>query len=397
MTEQTKGRLSIVMVVGEDHGRPPRALASAIEHREASPAWEIIVVQRGERPLVAPPEPTGTARASTIFLHQPGVSLNQARNEAVRQATGEIILFVDDAGRLDKNLVREHTRAHQTSQAAVTGELVWETGLAMTPLMRLADMHERQRRAAQQSPEDAPFASLHLGNASIERRALLSAGLFDEMLPLTGWEDIDLAYRLRLAGVRFLYRPSAIVYRSQPLTLEQYLADARRRGLETVQGWRKHPELGRLTGLYRLIGESDELDFYSVAGRYAWLVGAAQALERGGLSSAGLDTITRQVRPAIDLSVWRDDYMVEQERRCHEVIHRQAQTIENQRRQLESLTAKTAEVEAQWQKDLAWASELESKLAEQSAWATQLTSRLSELTRGNLIQQLLTVLRRARG
>ncbi len=53
-------------------------------------------------------------------------------------------------------------------------------------------------------------------NVSVPLATIRAIGGFDESFSEYGWEDIDVGLRLRSAGVRAVFYPSALVYHFKP-------------------------------------------------------------------------------------------------------------------------------------------------------------------------------------
>lgn len=144
-------------------------------------------------------------------------SVNQgvaaARNRGIHQATGELVVFIDDDVLPTPALLAEHQRVHADSSAelVVLGPMLnppdfklsswvaWEQAMLMK---QYTDM-----QAGHWQPTPRQF---YTGNASLARRHLLAVGGFDETFRRA--EDVELAYRLEQQGLRFVFHPEAIGY-----------------------------------------------------------------------------------------------------------------------------------------------------------------------------------------
>ena len=105
----------------------------------------------------------------------------------------------------------------------------------MTP-----DLSVRRRR-------DLSPAHIITRNFSVLRSEFEAVGGFDEGFTGYGWEDIELAMRLRARGVTLEYDPEALAYHYHVETLDGIRRKLRQAGAGAVYFWRKYgrpPQLG---------------------------------------------------------------------------------------------------------------------------------------------------------
>jgi glycosyltransferase involved in cell wall biosynthesis len=126
--------------------------------------------------------------------------LSKARNLGIRNAEGEVVLFIDDDTFADANLLKEHWAAHQADQRSVVNG--WVNHIdnldkELIPKFKIADIST---------------SFFWTSNVSVRRRFLLEAGLFDEDFTEYGWEDLELGHRLKDLGLVKKFIPKAIVY-----------------------------------------------------------------------------------------------------------------------------------------------------------------------------------------
>lgn len=148
-----------------------------------------------------------------------------ARNTGIREARGDIVLFLDDDIRCARDLIGAHLRAHEehAEPVAVQGRVLPDPESNATVWGEYEDRRfEKIHRLASASPTDAPYNCFLTGNVSIPREALQRVGGFDESFAGYGFEDYDLGRRLRKHGVRLIYAEDALAYHwTEPLTLRQ--------------------------------------------------------------------------------------------------------------------------------------------------------------------------------
>ena len=131
------------------------------------------------------------------------------RNVGIREARGEIILFIDDDILAEPNLVEAHLTAHATNpKASIIGAVVSPWEQSTDPFLRyLRDRAIFNPYSVASIPMD--FSFYHTGNVSTSRKQLLEVGGFNEEFFLYGMEDIELGYRLERAGCRMVHAASA--------------------------------------------------------------------------------------------------------------------------------------------------------------------------------------------
>lgn len=137
-----------------------------------------------------------------------------ARNNGVRHATGELVLFVDDDAIPAPDLVAAHLRHHAASggdTTVVIGPMTTpEDGGALSPWCQWEqDMLYKQYDAMDRKQWGATARQFYTANASLARRHVLEVGGFDESFRRA--EDVELAYRLADRGLQFTFARDAVV------------------------------------------------------------------------------------------------------------------------------------------------------------------------------------------
>ena len=126
--------------------------------------------------------------------------VSAARNQAITDARGEVIVFVDSDNLAPPGFLEAHVAIHDANPRAVGRGPVILTRSLERPF------------AARSGILDLSTAYFDTDNASVRREHLLEAGLFDEAFYPYGWEGLDLGLRLRALGLRRVYRREAALY-----------------------------------------------------------------------------------------------------------------------------------------------------------------------------------------
>ncbi len=155
-----------------------------------------------------------------------------ARNYGLRQAKGEIIIFIDSDILVDSHFVEEHLRYHQKYEQIVVRGLVINTP-------EIENLAEKKMKLT-----DISTAFFATGNTSVRKVHLSKVGPFDEDFTEYGWEDLEMGERLRKLGLKVKTNKKALGYHYQK---ELYLADLPKicakeeaRGRTAVIFYKKH-------------------------------------------------------------------------------------------------------------------------------------------------------------
>jgi glycosyltransferase involved in cell wall biosynthesis len=154
------------------------------------------------------------------LVQQVNSGVARARNRAIQEASGEVIVFLDDDIEVVPEFLALHAAHHrQGHPIAVVGTITSDPQRRHTDPPWIAWEHamlERNYRRWRTDAGDGPGPDhFYTGNASVRRAHVLSVGGFDE--DLKRQEDTELAYRMeRACGVRFVFESAAVgVHRHQ--------------------------------------------------------------------------------------------------------------------------------------------------------------------------------------
>ena len=128
-----------------------------------------------------------------------------ARNLAVREARGTLIVFVDSDEFAPPSFLATHLNCHrQRGPNVICRGPVIVTHSLFKPFDTRGGIL------------DMSTAYFDTDNASVRRDHLLRAGLFDEAFYPYGWEGLDLGFRLRALGLRRVFLRDAAIYHYRP-------------------------------------------------------------------------------------------------------------------------------------------------------------------------------------
>ena len=167
-----------------------------------------------------------------------------ACNRGIRQASGEIVVILDDDMEPVPELLARHARRHaDRSRRGVIGAVpVACDPLSPAAVRYIGTKFDRHLRKLASPGVRIHCRDFYSGNFSVRRDVLLEAGLFDESFTVYGNEDVELGLRLANQGVELVYAPEAIAKQHYDKSLAGLAADEYAKGRSAVLLATKHPE-----------------------------------------------------------------------------------------------------------------------------------------------------------
>jgi GT2 family glycosyltransferase len=135
-----------------------------------------------------------------------------ARNRGVGEAHGALIVFLDDDVVPDAGLIAEHAFAHAVAaDSVVVGPMLPPDGWRRPAWIRWEESKlVAQYEAMRVGRYGCTPRQFFTANASLARSRFVATGGFDQRFGRA--EDVELGYRLRDAGMRFVFEPRAKVW-----------------------------------------------------------------------------------------------------------------------------------------------------------------------------------------
>ena len=210
---------------------------------------EIIVVVNGST--------DGTAKAvdaldcrwpMRVVEIQPNRGPAGARNRGADEATGDILLFLDDDMICDPELVQQHARMYRDGADAVAGNI------PLHPSSPPGVLTDAVASAAlwDQRTELTPF-EIYAGQLSVRKNVFDALGGFDEQFAVGGGfgnEDVEFGARL-LERFDVRHNPKAITHQVNLVSARQFMDRAGQLAVADIRLAAKHPELGRRLFFHR--------------------------------------------------------------------------------------------------------------------------------------------------
>ena len=205
--------LSVVIPTYDEPERLEAALKSLSQQDYPHEATQIIVVDDASPHFDAERLHAAVAPLQLQLLrNEQNQGRARARNAALRVANGDLVVFLDSDMTVGANFLRAHAERHQNhAEAVFVGNIRFAREIPTTSLTRYLEGRGVHRV---DTDKPIPFNCFVTGNSSVRRSSLLRVGFFDEDLTAYGGEDLELGYRLHLAGIPLYYAP-----KSCPITI----------------------------------------------------------------------------------------------------------------------------------------------------------------------------------
>lgn len=140
-------------------------------------------------------------------------SLTKARNRALREARGDILIFIDDDVKLSSDFIAEHVNAHNAGYQVVQGRVLEEK--CKTPSSSPQIMNDWIKIKGRNDCKATGVTNTLTGcNFSIEKCVVKNIGYFDEKFQgLAIREDADYAIRCYRGGMKMIFwAPAELIH-----------------------------------------------------------------------------------------------------------------------------------------------------------------------------------------
>lgn len=195
------------------------------------------------------------------YLWQDNKGPASARNNGIKNASGEYILLTGDDIVPNPDMIKEHFLKHKSynldKNIAVLGHTVWPDNIKVTPFMKHIQDNGLQFGYSIIPDEDnVPFSFFYTSNVSLHRDFLLESKLFDSDFKFAAWEDIELAYRLMKRGMRLVFNKNARGYHCHNVSFASFRKRQELCGVSAHIFYSKHNELGEFLGMNNTLHQS---------------------------------------------------------------------------------------------------------------------------------------------
>ena len=195
------------------------------------------------------------------YIKQESAHQAVARNRGVKNATGEIILFIGDDILIEPNFLKYHLEAHQKNNAnniVVLGLTTWDPKMNINDYMLFLENSGWQFGYNKLEPgiikRDDIYKFFYTSNISM-KKSFFEKEWFDENFTCYGWEDVEIGYRLwKNHNMQLFYEPKAIGYHHHEIPESDLKKKMNNIGKSAVHFKKLQPEIKIIpSGIKRLI------------------------------------------------------------------------------------------------------------------------------------------------
>ena len=179
-------------------------------------------------------------------VRQPNLKPGRARNRGLRDATGDLVLFLGDDIIPQPDFLAQHLAKHQEvgEDIGVLGLTEWDRArMNVTPFLEFVNGDGPQFAYSHfRDGGDIFFTGFYTSNISLPRR-VLGTDPFHPAFTFVDWEDVELGYRLSLRGLRLIYHAGARAAHYHPTSIRQFYRRQKHVGRTIGVILGLHPEL----------------------------------------------------------------------------------------------------------------------------------------------------------
>jgi glycosyltransferase involved in cell wall biosynthesis len=178
---------------------------------------------------------------SVLYLWQSNSGQNAARNMAIQEAEGEIVLFINDDTISTPTMLEEHYKVHiaePQENIAVLGRVTISPEI---PPNIFSTLHLDSAYDQWHGKKILDWRAFYTCNLSLKKSFLLEHGLFDVSLRYN--DDIELGERLSHHNMKIIYNPNSLGYHYHFIAEDDFFNLAKKNGKSLAVWYKKSPHL----------------------------------------------------------------------------------------------------------------------------------------------------------
>lgn len=184
--------------------------------------FEVLVICQGDKKDFEEIKDSVKTAYPTKYFYEPVPNLPHARNVGIKEASGEIIIFLDDDVKPNENLIESHIINYIDSNVGIVGgRILGEKYEENVSDSKIGKIRKLDGFAHLGFHRDVKCEVMHVKgvNMSARRDIALDIGGFDERFEGTAeCEEMDFCLRVLKKGYKIIFEPTAVVEHLQLLS-----------------------------------------------------------------------------------------------------------------------------------------------------------------------------------
>ena len=204
-------------VVVRTYGRPEVAagLLASLNKQEYND-FEVILVCQGEKEDFEKIKDSINTVYPLRYYYEARPSAPGARNAGIKQAQGEIVIFLDDDEEPDNDLIKAHLANYTDSSVGIVGGKVLEDScekdIPDSKIGMIRKFDAREYGGFRKDVRRENVMHVKGGNMSVRKDVAEEVGGFDERFEGTAeYEEFDFCLQVLKRGYKIVYDPAAVI------------------------------------------------------------------------------------------------------------------------------------------------------------------------------------------